>query len=127
MASRNKASQTVGGLVEFFREARAFVYLCARGDVRDQRVEEAGRFITARAGCEDCLSGPWRNGEGSRGRRSGQMTGALKLVREPRRQGSGLANRPQRAIRARGGAVSGSNDVSAVPTDVDLPGQGPLS
>ncbi len=126
MACCNKPAHAVRGPVELLCEACPFHNLSAGHDLGEEGIQEARGFVLAAASGENCLSGARWNGTWRRDVRCWQVAGPLKFLSHPCRQWRWLPDLPQRLVGTCPRARTWRDDVAAVRTNIDLPGESPL-
>ncbi len=126
MACGNKPAQAVRRPVELLGEAGPFRKLGARRDLGKEGAQKTCSSVLPSAGCEDSLAGTRWNRARRGNVRSRQMTGALEFLGQPCGQWGRLPDLPQRPVHPGGCTRPRGNDVAAVRTDINLPGESPL-
>lgn len=121
-AGGDHASESEGRAVEGVCETSTFGDLAAGLNCP----EDSGQGVpgATAAGGEDCLLGARWDGAGSGNGWRGEVASSVEFLSEPERERGRFADLVDGSVGAVLGGGAGGNDVAAVSTDVDLPGQG---
>ncbi len=117
----DKPAEGVRSPIERVREPGPFGHLSAALHGRQDGNDELAPVLASRR--QDGLSGPRRHRSGSGDVGSGQMTGPLKFLRQPKREGRRLADVSHGLVQPVLRSGTGGDDVAPVCSDVHLPGK----